>query len=159
MMYCCTRLSEIGRHILPVGRSVLDERGLSTDWSGAGFSVNVKADRAVIGLGGYDSETPSYLRVYIGGRPAFKQAVSTGNEKIVIEDLGGGESEITVILSSGHGGVVTFSEIELYGENAALCGRRRRSRLRSSISATPLPAGTAHSAVRITGPISPTRRT
>ena len=87
MMYCCTRLSEIGRHILPVGRSVLDERGLSTDWSGAGFSVKVKADRAVIGLGGYDSETPSYLRVYIGGRPAFKQAVSTGNEKIVIEDL------------------------------------------------------------------------
>ena len=121
MMYCCTRLSEIGRHILPVGRSILDERGLSTDWSGAGFSVKVKADRAVIGLGGYNSETPSYLRVYIGGRPAFKQAVSTGNEKIVIEDLGGGECEITVVLASGHGGVVTFSEIELYGENAALC--------------------------------------
>ena len=131
-MYYTARFSQLTPYILPVGRSLSDDGGLTVDWSGSGFAMDVMAERVVIGLGPYASDNPSYLRVYIDGRPVSKHAVVTGAEKIVLEDFAPNEvfRRLEVILASGHGGRVTFSEIELYGEAVGVGGRPEERKLR-----------------------------
>ena len=131
-MYYTGKIAELSPFLLPIGRSETDGRGLTSDWSGAGFALNVTAERMVAGFADYSGDQPCYLRVFIDGKPVSKHAVSTGKEKIVIEGFDGGESShrVDIILVSGHMNPLTFSEIELYGENVGLGERPEEPKLK-----------------------------
>lgn len=102
--------SQLDGFTLLHGRTYYSGGSLALDWSGAGFELSLRCSRAVISFEGTEllpePDQPTYVIVTCDGRDA-KYAISTGKERIILENLEGERHIIRLLrLTEGETGLL-----------------------------------------------------
>ena len=103
--------------ILVHGRSPAEDGALLLGWPNSGFTARFYASDACVCLLPFRADSPAYLKVIADGRE-FKFAVSTGKEKLLLENLGDGLHELTVLLVTEVAAPLKLDSLRIFGEGA-----------------------------------------
>ena len=103
--------------ILVHGRSPAEDGALLLGWPTSGFTARFYASDACVCLLPFRADSPAYLKVIADGRE-FKFAVSTGKEKLLLENLGDGLHELTVLLVTEVAAPLKLDSLRIFGEGA-----------------------------------------
>jgi lysophospholipase L1-like esterase len=128
-MYYKASVHEIIDYLTFSGRTLLTEKGLCVDWSGAGLELLCMAERVIIGFGEYAYAQPCYIKVCIDGKPHSSYAISTGKEKVLLT-LSDDFHRISIFRITEGNIPLIIKGFEFYGSEIGVRELRRKHKIR-----------------------------
>lgn len=114
------KLNELDANIY--GRVKFDDDGaLKVDWSLAGFEVSYIADRLIVNFKETENvDQPIYIKAVRDGKFEEKFAVSTGKEKLIIENSDGEAHTLRIYLLTEVTAPLCISSVTICGDNCEI---------------------------------------
>lgn len=128
------------KKIITFGRHTYSDGFPAFDWPNSGFCFTFEGNAVILSFAAFKEPYTLYVRVNVDNR-SQRFALSTGNEKIIIEGLSNRTHKVELIKVSESFERVVFTGAEIFGAEPALLPTERKTGLKVEFLGDSLTAG------------------